>query len=194
MTTPEIDRILDAAPIGVAVQDAAGKFVRANRAYLDMVGFSLEELLDMSWREITHPADAKAQARIMDAVRQSGRPADFVKRFVTKAGRAVWARATFGMTEGGDAVVFVVPEPDAEPPPTLVQSLGRTVMENWKTGAMLIATAVGSIWAQYQSFVVRIESAERRAAQAEHDVDLLKPLLLKLRGEVDQAHPADPPK
>ncbi len=194
MTTPELDRILDAAPIGIAVQAPDGKFVRANRAYLEMVGFSLEELLMRTWHEVTHPADVRAQARVMDHVRDNGKPEDFVKRYVTKAGRSCWARDTFGATDSGETVVYVVPELEAEADssPTLVRSVGAFVVSNYKTGIMLFATAFGSIWAQYQSFVGRIEIAERRATQAERDVDTLRPLLLKLRGEFNEERDAAP--
>lgn len=201
MTTPELDHVLDAAPIGVAVQDANGKFLRANRAFLDMLGMSFAELSDRTWHEVTHPADVKSQARVMGHVFTAGEPEDFVKRYVTKTGRVIWARLTFDRTDSDKIVVFAVPMPEAEPPEAhWIGNLGKAIMENWKTGFMLVATAFGSIWAQYQSFVGRIENAERRATQAERDVELLRPLLLKLQVQVKADHapeelvPESPPK
>lgn len=47
----------DAAPIGMTVIDLEGRWLRINDAYCRMLGYEREELLDLSFRDLTHPDD-----------------------------------------------------------------------------------------------------------------------------------------
>ena len=48
---------LDEAPIGMAIVGLDGRFVRVNRALGQMVGYSPEELIGLTFQTITHPDD-----------------------------------------------------------------------------------------------------------------------------------------
>jgi len=51
-----------------ALTDAQGRFVMANRAYSDLVGYSEVDLLTHTLVSIAHPADADAQQRVLQSL------------------------------------------------------------------------------------------------------------------------------
>ena len=50
----------DLPVIGISIVDSNMRFVEANDRFCDILGFSRDELLRLSWPEITHPDDLKA--------------------------------------------------------------------------------------------------------------------------------------
>ena len=53
-------RAFDDAPIGVALVSPTGQFLRVNRYYSDLLEYSLDELLQMSFQDLIHPDDLAA--------------------------------------------------------------------------------------------------------------------------------------
>jgi len=91
--------ILDAAfrraGVGMAITDAAGYYLEVNDALCAFVGMSSEELLTMSFRDLTAEEDRPdGIAAMLDLA--EGRTAEFCmeKRYLTGAGTKVWARTT----------------------------------------------------------------------------------------------------
>ena len=72
--------------------------------------YSVPELQKRDFQTLTHPEDVEADERLADSVR-AGRIAgyDFVKRYITKSGRVVWAnlRVTGVVDERGTFVAFL---------------------------------------------------------------------------------------
>jgi diguanylate cyclase (GGDEF)-like protein/PAS domain S-box-containing protein len=83
------------AAIGIAVVDAQGHPVETNAAVQGMLGYSAEELRQMTFAEFTHPEDIAAD---LDLFRQlvAGKRDSYQmeKRFVRKDGSIVWGRLT----------------------------------------------------------------------------------------------------
>jgi len=63
----------DHAPIGMALTDTSGRFVRVNPVLSEMTGFTEEELLARSFAEITHPDDATTTRLERRFIRADGR-------------------------------------------------------------------------------------------------------------------------
>jgi PAS domain S-box-containing protein len=82
----------DAAPVGMAITDAGGRYTRINQAMCEFTGYSEVELLSMSYADITHPDDVErnfaARQSLLDARRGSFQ---MEKRYVRKDGREIWA-------------------------------------------------------------------------------------------------------
>jgi PAS domain S-box-containing protein len=79
------------APIGMAITDLTKKYLRVNKAYCDIVGYSKNELLGMSFEEITHPEDQDADKDIFNkAVAGINSNLNFEKRYIHKTGRVVF--------------------------------------------------------------------------------------------------------
>jgi diguanylate cyclase (GGDEF)-like protein/PAS domain S-box-containing protein len=89
------DAAFDSAPIGMALFNSDGEYVRVNAALCDMLGRSEAELLGRRDQELTHPGDRQ---RDLDAAWEilEGRMQTFQceKRFVRPDGSIVWAIAS----------------------------------------------------------------------------------------------------
>lgn len=86
--------LFEHAPIGVAVHSANGKYLQANRAYQEMLGYTLDELVRLGVKKLTHPDDVLEGQHLFAEMREGRR--DFYtreKRYVRKDGRLVWAQA-----------------------------------------------------------------------------------------------------
>ncbi|MCJ7540895.1 MAG: PAS domain S-box protein [Desulfobacterales bacterium] len=88
--------IFGQASIGIAEVDTkTGRFIRINQKYCDIAGYSLEEMMAMTYMQITHPDDLQAD---LDNVRKIGegeiRIYDREKRYIQKDGAIVWVHLT----------------------------------------------------------------------------------------------------
>lgn len=67
MAEEQIRLSFDAAPIGVALVDIDGRFLRVNRALCEIVGYEADELLALTFQEITDPRDLDADLELVQA-------------------------------------------------------------------------------------------------------------------------------
>jgi len=94
------------APIGIAYADRRGRFLRCNRAFAQMLGYSPAELEAMSVRELTHEADCVANAAEIERLwRGEIDSYSIEKRYVCKDQSSVWVRVTAALVRdvNGDA-------------------------------------------------------------------------------------------
>ncbi|MDJ0783612.1 MAG: PAS domain S-box protein [Desulfosarcinaceae bacterium] len=86
---------IDRAPIGMVMVALEGRFMHANHAFCEMVGYTEAELQKMHFDDITHPEDREIGARIA-ANLNSGRVARerFEKRYLCRDGRIIHAIIT----------------------------------------------------------------------------------------------------
>lgn len=88
--------IFNQASVGVAMVDAvSGDYIIVNQKYCDIVGYSQEEIMGLSFRNITHEEDLPFQQKHMEDL-LNGREREFTieKRYVHKDGNIVWADFT----------------------------------------------------------------------------------------------------
>ena len=79
------------AAVGIAHRDATGRFLRVNEKFCAIVGYSREELLQKTIRDITHPDDLAASIDAFTALWQGESPTfGLEKRYVRKDGSLVW--------------------------------------------------------------------------------------------------------
>jgi len=90
-----LDLAFDAMPIGMALFNTDGEFVRVNGALCELLGRGAEELLGMRDQELTHPddrqSDLDATWRILNGEQSSWQ---CEKRFVRPDGSVVWTLAS----------------------------------------------------------------------------------------------------
>lgn len=87
--------IFDEAPIGISLIDPEGRYLAANLARQEMLGYGADELIGRSYLELTHPEDVDYDQEVNDQARESGRNAyQLEKRFVRRDGQAAFARVT----------------------------------------------------------------------------------------------------
>jgi PAS domain S-box-containing protein len=90
------------APIGMVLLTPDGRVIEVNQAYMDMLGYTRDELVSHDSSFYTHPEDIQATreffATLRNGEQNSGR---FEKRYLRKDGKLVWARATAHIRRDG---------------------------------------------------------------------------------------------
>ncbi|MBF0458272.1 MAG: PAS domain S-box protein [Nitrospirae bacterium] len=99
--------------IGEAIASPGGKFLEVNNALCEILGYTKEELLNMTWQQITHPGDFDDN---LSQVRRvlSGEITGFRvnKRYIHKSGRVlfatVWVNCKFTKERSPDYFVVLI--------------------------------------------------------------------------------------
>jgi PAS domain S-box-containing protein len=90
------------APIGMVLTTPEGRIVEANQAYLNMLGYTREDLRSRDSTHFTHPNDIEATRQFFASFRDGSQTtATFEKRYLRKDGQILWARATATMRRDG---------------------------------------------------------------------------------------------
>jgi PAS domain S-box-containing protein len=86
------------APNGMTLTSLDGNWIKVNRALCDMLGYSEEELLNINFRQITHPDDMVRNMELNQRL-NSGELNSFQmqKRNFHKSGRIVWVMLSVSM-------------------------------------------------------------------------------------------------
>jgi PAS domain S-box-containing protein len=98
------------APIGMALLTPHGRIEEVNQTFLDMLGYSREELTKPDTAPITHPADVVLTRSFFASLRHGPHStASIEKRYIRKDGEILWARAsgTMRRDEQGDPAQVV---------------------------------------------------------------------------------------
>lgn len=86
-----LEAIRKNAPLGIAECTLDGAFVRVNDAFCRITGYSLDELRQRTFRDITHPDDVAADEALYRET-QTGQREHYqiIKRYIHKDGRVLW--------------------------------------------------------------------------------------------------------
>ncbi|HKY04538.1 MAG TPA: diguanylate cyclase, partial [Blastocatellia bacterium] len=101
----------DFAPIGMALVSPDGCWLRVNRSLCEIVGYSEQELLGTSFRQITHPQDlpqfVNQIARVLDNKAVSRQ---MEKRYIHKQGHEVWTLASVSLIRDSESrhIIFQI--------------------------------------------------------------------------------------
>jgi PAS domain S-box-containing protein len=96
----------DEAPIGMAIQRPGdGRYLRVNDALCLMLGRTREELLELTFYEITHPDDAALSMAARADVAVGGSLRDLQKRYTRPDGTSVWASVNVSAVEDASGAV-----------------------------------------------------------------------------------------
>ncbi len=81
--------MFETSPLGMVLCEMDGTFVHANRAYLDIIGYSHEEVMKLSYWDMT-PRDYDAdEAEQLRAMKETGRYGPYEKEYIRKTGQRV---------------------------------------------------------------------------------------------------------
>ena len=92
------------APVPMALtsleRDRAGRFLRVNSAFCELVGYSREELVESSFQLITHPEDLDESVEALRGL-MSGEidSAQMEKRYLRKDGSTIWAQVDISLVD-----------------------------------------------------------------------------------------------
>ena len=86
------------AAVGITHVSQGGQFLKLNERFLEIIGYSEEELLGRQDREFTAPEDQEEDAREILALTAGTRPSScWEKRYLRKDGGTIWVRVTLSL-------------------------------------------------------------------------------------------------
>ena len=85
-------QLFEFSPLGMAQVDEQGRFHQANPAFSELVGFSPDELREMSYWDLTEPSYYDAQRSSIQRLNQTGRFGPFDKEYRHKDGNRIPVR------------------------------------------------------------------------------------------------------
>jgi PAS domain S-box-containing protein len=88
----ELRSLFDLSAIGMAKVSSEGRYLRVNRKYCQMLGYSEQEMLRLTLYDVTHPDDREVSHVKMNSS-FAGLPEEYSieKRYVRKDGAIIWA-------------------------------------------------------------------------------------------------------
>jgi len=102
--------IFDLAAVGIAHVSLEGRFVRVNRRLCEIAGYTAEEMLEITFQDITHQDDVEADLELARRA-MAGEIADYSteRRFYRKDGSIVWVNLTVSLArdEDGRSLHFI---------------------------------------------------------------------------------------
>ena len=82
--------------IGMALIGLDGKWLKVNKQWCELVEYSEQELLSMSFLDITHPDDRNLHIDLVnDALKSENEAYGFEKRYIAKSGEVIWVTVNF---------------------------------------------------------------------------------------------------
>ncbi|MBL9188446.1 MAG: PAS domain S-box protein [Opitutaceae bacterium] len=84
--------LFEQAPLGIAEGEvASARFVHVNQRFADILGYTVEELLKLTFKDFTHPDDLpKDLAQFEKVVTGEQRTFSMEKRYIRKDGAVIW--------------------------------------------------------------------------------------------------------
>jgi two-component system CheB/CheR fusion protein len=84
------ESIVNGVHAGLAQTDPGGRFLYANNRQCALLGYSRDELLRLSLRDVIHPDDWAANSRLIDALAAGGPDFQIETRYRRRDGSPVW--------------------------------------------------------------------------------------------------------
>ncbi|MBA1158812.1 hybrid sensor histidine kinase/response regulator [Microvirga mediterraneensis] len=133
--------VLEAIPIGAILSDADGRVIEANKAYLDLIGRSLDDLRAgrVRWDEITPPEWLAADERAIAEARAHGVSSMYEKEYLRKGERLPVLLKLASVNNGHTFAVFVLDLSERKASEAALQA--RTT--EWEA---LVETAPVAVW------------------------------------------------
>jgi two-component system cell cycle sensor histidine kinase/response regulator CckA len=102
-------RLAESGVIGIAIGDVQGEVLDANDAYLDLIGFSRDDLGrgEVHWAKLTPPEFAEATARALEQLKTTGAARPWETETLRKDGRRVPVLVGAAMLEPPESIAFV---------------------------------------------------------------------------------------
>ncbi len=93
---------IDNAPVGIALVSLEGKFLRVNQALCAILGYPVEELLELDFQQLTHPDDLDTDLHYLESLVAGEIPSYRMrKRYLHSAGHHVWADLSVSLVRDG---------------------------------------------------------------------------------------------
>lgn len=86
-----LENIFENSTIGMALVSSSGQWVKVNHSLVDMLGYTKNHLLSITFQEITHHDDLEKDLTLLDALSKGAIPSyQLEKRYLTANGAYIW--------------------------------------------------------------------------------------------------------
>ena len=97
------------SPIGMALVSLEGKWLKVNPALTKITGYTEEEILSMTFQDITYPDDLEDDiSQVQQLVEGQKDFYEMEKRYIHKSGNLVWALLSVSIVREGDKSVYLI--------------------------------------------------------------------------------------
>ncbi|MBN1906250.1 MAG: PAS domain S-box protein [Deltaproteobacteria bacterium] len=120
--------------IGKSITDNSGK-MHANKAFSDMLGYTQDEFVRFTWRDITLPDDIETSQKVIDSLRSGEKDSwRYTKRYIHKNGSIVWTdiSTVLRRDEQGKPLYFMTTVSDITEQKQMEKEIIR-VSNEWQT-------------------------------------------------------------
>ncbi len=97
------DSFIENSPLGIATANLEGKFVSANNSFLDLVGYTMDELKELTYLDLTHPDDRNQSIEYLEKMFKRDSTLElFEKRYIKKDGQIIYVKITTWLLKDKD--------------------------------------------------------------------------------------------
>lgn len=99
--------LVEQTAIGMVLTDTNGRWIRLNEAFASMLGYTVDELMNMRFADVTYPADHERDSDELGRLK-AGLVRGFTreKRYVHRDGRVFWVRVHVNGVFDGDELEY----------------------------------------------------------------------------------------
>ena len=189
-------RIMDTNLMGLMFTDSAGAVTDANEAFLQMLGYSRDELTrgEIDWKRITPPEHQPQSARALEDLATSGTTGQYEKDYLRKDGTRLSALVAAVRVEQLDRNVSYVIDISArkrtESHMTLLAKAGELLtasLDYEETLKQVAALCIGTLADWCAVDLLQKDQVLKRVAIAHRDASRVS-----IAEEVDRRYPPDP--
>lgn len=95
--------VIEYAPIGIAIVSLEGRFIKVNQALCNIVGYDSDELIKLTFQEITHAEDLSADLEyVQQLVDDQIKSYRMEKRYIRKDKNIVWIQLSVSISRDED--------------------------------------------------------------------------------------------
>lgn len=99
----QLEATFEHSATGMAHSEINGRWIRINQTYCDLVGYSHEEMMGMTFLDITHPEDLHQDLGLLRRLLAREIPHyQMEKRYLHRDGRVVWVHLTLSLVRQPD--------------------------------------------------------------------------------------------
>ena len=109
-TEQRFRKIFEEAAIGMSLGDLSGRLLDVNPAFLKMLGYHKDEVVQKDFKDFLHPDDAAPSAKLFKELAKGTRDSySRENRYLHKDNRVVWGQVTVSLLRGvGSAPQFAI--------------------------------------------------------------------------------------
>jgi len=107
LSASDWETIFTQSPIGLALMANDKSWTQINKRLCSILEYTISELLEKTFQEVTHPADLDADLIMLEKVTSGEIDGyEMIKRYITKTNNIVWVRQTVASVKNEEGAIM----------------------------------------------------------------------------------------